>query len=834
MKHLLTLALLLAAGRALAQTMPGMAMPGMAMPAATTEKAAPAAPAPYLTQSAPPDAQRQAIAVQPRATYGGRRVEYDLYVADRLVNFTGRTRHAIGINGQIPAPTLLFSEGDTAVIRVHNQMRHETSVHWHGLLLPNREDGVPYLTTAPIEPGQTYTFTFPLIQSGTYWYHSHTMVQEQVGLYGAIVIQPRQIRYAMKEYALLLSDWTDQNPHQVLRYLKKAGEWYAVQKGATQSYGEALAAGYFKDKLKQEWGRMPAMDVTDIYYNKFLLNGQEKAYFPDAQPGEVVRLRVINGSASSYFQLQYAGGPMRVIAADGINVEPIEVRKLEIATAETYDLLITVPPAGAAELRATSSDITGYASGFFGSGPPLKAPDLPRLNYFQMMREMNQMENMSGMEMGGAGMTQPSGQMNGMKMDGMKMDGMKMDGMKMDGMPMDGMPMGGTPPAGNQLPAGTQPAATAPTPADRPQNAQEKGDLGMGSLQDQGMNGMAGMAGMGGAPGDFSYNQLRALHPTTLDSAQPWREIRLTLTGNMLRYVWSFDNQTLSQADKIPIRRGENVRMVFQNQTMMRHPLHLHGHFFRFLNAQGAYSPMKHTFDIPSMGTVTIEFDANETQDWFFHCHILYHMMAGMARIVSYEGTPQNEFARTDYRVLKREDNRLYPWLDLSVHSQGAFLEANVSNNRNALEFEGRATYRGNYETETHLLRYLDKRQFLSAFVGYDLRDNKTLRSAADQEGGNRRTPTNNRNFRRQAEVGFYYMLPLLVRAEVRTDLTGQLRAQLERRDLPLSNNLFLDIRGNTDREFTLAFRYMVSKYASLSTNYDNQYGWGAGLTLHY
>ena len=390
--------------------------------------------------------------------------------------------------------------------------------------------------------------------------------------------------------------------------------------------------------------------------------------------------------------------------------------------------------------------------------------------------------------------------------------------------------------AGMDMQHGTAPAATTAPPRNRPLNQQEKGDMGMGSLQDSGSMGgmdMGGMA-MGSMSGDFNYNQLRALHPTTLDSTKQWREINLTLTGNMLRYVWSFDNKTLSESDNIPIRKGENVRMVFQNLTMMRHPLHLHGHFFRLVNAQGAYSPMKHTFDIQSMGKVTIEFDANEDQDWFFHCHTLYHMMSGMARVISYEGSPQNEYARTGYRHLKREDNKLYPWADLAVHSQGSFLEANLSNNKNALEFEGRVNYQGNYETETHLLRYLDKRQFLAAFVGYDLRDNKTLRSASDSEGGNRRTAENNRNFRRQAEVGVYYMLPLLVRAELRTDLTGQVRAQLERRDLPLSNNVFMDIRANTDREFTLGFRYMVSKYASLSTNYDNQYGWGAGLTFHY
>ena len=816
MRLLILLAFLAASLGAGAQSMPGMAMPKP--------------PESYLTQSAPPAQQTQGTVVVPRATYVGKRVEYDLYVADRLVNFTGKVRHAIGINGQIPAPTLRFNEGDTAVIRVHNQMRVETSVHWHGLLVPNQYDGVPYLNTAPIEAGAVHTYTIPLRQSGTYWYHSHTMEQEQAGLYGSIVVQPKAIQYPLKEYVLLLSDWTDDKPKEVLRYLKRVGEWYAVEKGATQSYGEALAAGYFKDKLKQEWQRMPAMDVTDVFYNKFLLNGQELSYFKDARPGEVVRLRVINGSSSSYFKLQYAGGPMQVIAADGINVEPFPTSKLEIATAETYDLLITVPPMGAAELRATSSDVSGYTSGYFGQGAPMRTPDLPKLNYFQMTREMNSMGSMTGMRMGGAGQMSQQGTS---APAGGKMKGMDMSGGQAAQAPAT---KGGAAMSGLDMQHGTTPAATTAPPRNRPMNQQQKGDMGMGSLQDSdNMGGMAmgGMA-MGGMGGDFNYNQLRALHPTTLDSTKQWREINLTLTGNMLRYVWSFDNKTLSESDNIPIRKGENVRMVFQNRTMMRHPLHLHGHFFRLVNAQGAYSPLKHTFDIQSMGKVTIEFDANENQDWFFHCHTLYHMMSGMARVISYEGSPRNEYARTGYRHLKREDNKLYPWADLAVHSQGSFLEANLSNNKNALEFEGRVNYQGNYETETHLLRYLDKRQFLAAFVGYDLRDNKTLRSASDSEGGNRRTEDNNRNFRRQAEVGVYYLLALLVRAELRTDLTGQVRAQLERRDIPLSNNVFMDIRGNTDREFTLGFRYMVSKYASLSTNYDNQYGWGAGLTFHY
>ena len=685
------------------------------------------------------------------------------------------------------------------MVRVHNRLKGATSMHWHGLILPNAQDGVPYLTTAPILPGTTHTFTFPLVQHGTYWYHAHGL-EEQLGMYGSFVIQPKEGKPALKEYVLLLSDWTDEKPAEVLRYLKRAGEWYAVKKGATQSYGEALAAGYFQDKVRQEWGRMPAMDVSDVFYNKFLVNGQAQAYFRDAKPGEVVRLRVINGGTSSYFHLQYAGGPLQVIAADGNDVVPFPVTKLKIATGETYDVLITVPPIGAAEFRATSSDVTGYTSAYFGAGEAMHAPDLPKLDYFQLTREMNSMMGMSGMNMSGAGQmstTKPAapGAKGQQAPNAGDMKGMNMQ-------------------------HGPEPTAPVPTPADRPLNRQQRNGLSMGSLQDQGIGmDMAGMAG------EFNYNRLRALRPTTLDSTKKWREIKLTLTGNMLRYIWSFDNKTLSVADAIPIRKGENVRMVLQNLTMMRHPMHLHRHVFRLVNAQGAYSPMKNTFDIPSMGVVTIEFDANAEQDWFFHCHTLYHMAAGMGRVIGYEGSVPNEFAKTGYKAVKAGDNARYPWLDLSVHSQATFLQANVSNNKNALEFEGRVSYQGDYETETHLLRYLDKRQFLAAYVGFDSRNNKTLKAAGE---------TNTKNERRVVDAGVYYLLPLLVRSEWRVDNTGQLRLQLERRDLPLSNNVFADLRVNTDKEYTVGFRYMVRKYLSLSTNYDSDYKWGAGLTFHY
>lgn len=705
----------------------------------------------------------------------GKKVKYDLYVNDTMVNYTGKHRMAIAVNGRIPAPMLEFTEGDTAVITIHNLMKMETSIHWHGILFPNKEDGVPYLTTQPVEAGGIYTFSFPLIQSGTYWYHSHTMLQEQSGLYGSIVIHPATEKFKLKEYMLLLSDWTDEKPMQVLRYLKRGGEWYAIKKGALQSYGEAIAAGYLKDKVKQEWQRMTPMDVSDVYFDKFLANGKEKKYFKDAKPGEIVRVRIVNGSASTYFNLQYAGSDMRVIASDGINVQPFSVKKLEIAIAENYDILIKIPEEGAAELRATSWDVTGYSSVFFGNGNEINAPDIPKLNYFQMMREMNSMGSMDDSK---------NRDMKGMDMNG--------DKNKMS-MPVD----------------------TSSPKKDQPM-----------SMQNMNVLKTDNMAGMDmGSTGDFNYNMLRALHPTTLDSLRPIREVHLNLTGNMLRYVWSFDNKTLSQADLISIKKGENVRFILHNNTMMRHPMHLHGHFFRFINSQGEYSPMKHTFDIKPMETVTIEFEADEEKDWFFHCHILYHMMSGMARIISYEGSEQNEYAKTGYKKVKKEDNQLYTWFDLSMHSQGAWLSSNVSNNKYALEFEGRVSWTGNFETETHLLRYLDKKQYLAFYIGSDYRKNKTL------EQYNKLDSKDNRQ---AFDVGFYYLLPMLVRSEWRITHTGKVRLQLERRDIPLSNNFFMDMRINTDKEYTIGFRYMIKKQFSISTNYDSDYKWGAGLTWHY
>ena len=271
-------------------------------------------------------------------------VEYDLTIAEQQLAPAGKTRTALTINGGIPGPTLRFREGDTAVIRVHNALpREETSIHWHGLLVPNAQDGVPYLTTPPIKAGTTLTYTFPLTHSGTYWYHSHTGLQEQRGIYGSIVIEPKggePVR-ADRDYVVVLSDWTNENPKEVMRTLMRGSEWYGVKKGNAQSILGAYQAGKLPDYFAREKSRMAPMDVSDVAYDAFLINGKPSSTLP-ARPGETIRLRVINAAASSYFYLHSATGPLTIVAADGPAVQPARINRLLLGMAETYDVLVTI------------------------------------------------------------------------------------------------------------------------------------------------------------------------------------------------------------------------------------------------------------------------------------------------------------------------------------------------------------------------------------------------------------------------------------------------------------------------------------------------------------
>jgi hypothetical protein len=269
-------------------------------------------------------------------------VRYDLYIRDTTVMLGKKPKRAIAVNGQIPMPTLTFTEGDTAEIWVHNELNEETSLHWHGLFLPNKYDGVPFLTQMPIKPHTKYLYKFPIIQHGTHWYHSHSGLQEQIGMYGAFIMNKRK-EWDIPTIPVVLSDWIDMNPKEVERSLHNQTDWFSILKGTIQSYAEAIRSGHLKTKLTNEWKRMTAMDVSDVAYDNFLINGKNESTQPQFKAGDKVRLRIANGGASSYFWLNWAGGKITVVATDGNEVEPVEVDRLIIAVSETYDVVVTIP-----------------------------------------------------------------------------------------------------------------------------------------------------------------------------------------------------------------------------------------------------------------------------------------------------------------------------------------------------------------------------------------------------------------------------------------------------------------------------------------------------------
>jgi len=594
-------------------------------------------------------------------------VDYDLTISRQEFTIADRGVEAMAINGSIPGPVLQFTEGDLARIRVHNAMPIETSVHWHGVLVPPEMDGVPLVSFPPIAPGSTFTYEFPIRQSGTYWYHSHTSLQEQSGVYGAIKILPRQADHtADLDRVVMLSDWTDVEPHEVLRTLKRESDWMALEKGSSQSIFGAARLGMLGDYFARELQRMPAMDVADISYDRFLANGRSELSMADAG-GKAVRLRIINGGAGTNFYLEYAGGPMTIIAADGQPVEPVEESRFLIAIAETYDVLIKVPASGAFELRATAQDGSGFASVLLGTGELHVAPDIPKPNLYQGMGSASLRQIFALTPAGTMGMADNEVKAGKFDAPGMAAMSMEMGGMD-HGSSMAPMAMPGMEHGGHGMMAGSMskavPQAELESLFDEPQTASPPPHAGhaMPAMQNAPTGKMAAdhsgkrfgtdfrplaadvssagplaVDGMSAERPWPPYEKLRAPRPTALPADKPVREIRLTLDGDMERYVWFLNNKPLSESDAIRIQEGEVVRFIMINRTMMHHPMHLHGHFFRVINGQGDHAPLKHTVDVAPMSTTVIEFDANQVGDWFFHCHLLYHMKSGMARVVSYE-----------------------------------------------------------------------------------------------------------------------------------------------------------------------------------------------------
>jgi len=721
-------------------------------------------------------------------------VRYDLYIRDTIVNFTGKPKRAIAVNGQIPMPTLTFTEGDTAEIYVHNELDEDTSLHWHGLFLPNQYDGVPNLTQMPIKPHTTHLYTFPIIQNGTHWYHSHTELQEQIGMYGSFIMNKKTDDPTFRKgiddlpsVPIVLSEWTDMKPENVHRLLHNASDWFAIKKGTTQSYAEAVRQGYFKDKIKNEWKRMNAMDVSDVYYDKFLINGKNENQLSQFKAGDKVRLRVSNGGASTYFWLTYAGGKITVVANDGNDVEPVEVDRLIIAVSETYDIIVTVPSDKTAyEFLATPEDRTKSTSLYIGSGVKQLASPLPKLKYFEGMKMMNGMMKMNGdLDDMGMSMSLNKMDMNVVMYPEITGETKPKTTTKMDGMKMDA----------------------------EQYNANALSDITT-----------------------LNYAMLKSPKKTTLPENAPVKELKFELTGNMNRYVWSLDNKVVSESDKILIKKGENVRIVLHNNSMMRHPMHLHGHDFRVLNGQGEYAPLKNVIDIMPMETDTLEFNANVDGDWFFHCHILYHMMSGMGRVFTYENQPANPEIpnpKLAQRKLFADDRKFHFMAENDFATNGNDGEAMYQSTRWNIGTEWRLGYNDmhGYETETHIGRYIGKMQWLMPFIGFDWR---YRRMGEDVQERNLFGQNNTKDKRAVVSLGVNYTLPMLIVAQAEVFTDGKVRLQFERKDIPVSKRLRMNLMWNTDKEYMAGLRYIVTRWGSLSSHYDSDMGFGAGFILNY
>jgi FtsP/CotA-like multicopper oxidase with cupredoxin domain len=761
-------------------------------------------------------------------------IEYDLTISQEEVNFSGKTVRGMTINGAIPGPTLSFVEGDLARIHVHNKMAVETSIHWHGLLVPPEMDGVPNISFPPIASGTTFTYEFPIRQNGTYWYHSHTNLQEQRGVYGAIVIQP-QISHvsADREHVVLLSDWTDENPHAVLRTLKRGSEWYSLEKGSGQSIFGAAKTGKVGDYFTRELQRMPPMDIADVAYDCFLANGQAESFLP-ASPGETVRLRIIDGSATTYFHLEFSGGPMNIIAADGQRVAPVAKERFLIAVAETYDVLVKIPEHGAYELRATAHDGSGYASVWLGTGPRKYAVNLPKPNLYQGMGHFKLADAFALTPAGAMGMAEDKVQQGEFDTPGMAgmttMQDMGHGQHRPDSSLLDmgsHHTMAGH--SQQQMPPSHQshgalqphPAKISHSQATIPERAGKRFGSNFRFLgTDVSSADNLAIDGMDPRRPLTPYKELRALSESTFHTDKPRREIRLTLDGDMERYVWTLNNKILSEDDSIRIQEGEKVRFIMINRTMMHHPMHLHGHFFRVINGQGAFAPLKHTVDVAPMTTTIIEFNTNEVGDWFFHCHLLYHMKSGMARVIEYDTFNPGPIVMALRPKLYTDPWYFWGEADLLSHMTEGSLQA--SNTRHIISVQWEAGWQdveaNEWEGTLRWDYYLNR--FTTLFIGQHLE--------GDEED-------EFEEFRGIA--GLTYLLPLYIESTLWIDSEGEARIKLEKNfTLTPRLSLYGELEYDTQKDWqsSSGLRYMINKDLSLIGSYHSEFGFGAGIQLRF
>jgi FtsP/CotA-like multicopper oxidase with cupredoxin domain len=655
------------------------------------------------------------------ALAGARAVRYELTATKGTVNLSGKKTvdFALMLNESIPAPTLEFTEGDEAVITLRNHLEdEELSVHWHGLLLPPEMDGVPYVNTPPIGPGESFTFRFPLRQHGTYWYHSHTNVQEQKGLYGAFVIHPKTptARYD-RDLVAVISDWSDEDATQILKNLRKDGDYYLYKKGTVRSWAGAIDGGKLKNFLTNEWTRMGGMDYSDVGYDAFLINGKKTSQGLAAKKGERIRLRIINAGASSYFTVALGAQKLEIISLDGVDVTPVLAKEALVGMAETVDVLFKLPEEMNYELRATAQDGTGFTSLWIGQGPYESAPLKPLPDQYGLMDHQGPTDHEAGAD--------------------------AHEGHGTHGHHQHGGP------------------AVVET---------------------------------------FTVADAKALRATAFPTTAPVHDVKLVLSGDMERYVWHINGKAIHQDRNIVIRENEVVRFTFKNDTMMHHPMHLHGHFFRVKNKHGDFSPLKHTVDVPPHGTRTIEFLANEPGAWMLHCHNLYHLKTGMARVVKYSSFTPNKEIREWQKADPHHHDHVYYRGMLEAATNHAQAQLNLMKTWD--EVEARAELRNDFSWEAQGDLFYKRwfNRWLALVAG-----GTTLRGEGAVVGG------------------LSYKLPFLVEIHALVDQRGRMRVDIEKRfqwTKTWYTEADVTLRQKQDSEF------------EVSLMYQSDWHWSAGLMV--
>jgi FtsP/CotA-like multicopper oxidase with cupredoxin domain len=639
-------------------------------------------------------------------------VHYDLKIENRPVNLAGKeVPFAIMVNGSIPAPTLEFTEGDDAeIVLTNGLLQGDVSIHWHGILLPPEQDGVPFVSTPPIMPGQSYTYKFKIRQHGTYWYHSHSMQQEQKGVFGAIVIHPQKETIKVDhDVVVMLNDWSNENPDQIIKNLKKDGDYYLYKKNTVRSIMGAAEKHELGNYFQGEWDRMGSMDLSDVGYDAFLLNGKKDSQIAMAHPGETVRLRIINGSASTYFNVSLADLPMQVITADGREIEPIQAKKIFISTAETYDVIFKIPQHKNFQFKAQAQDGTGFASGWIGVGEKVFTNE--------------------------------------------KISEPEMDMSHMNHADMEGM---------EHMHHESQPESQMIE--------------------------------------TLTVDSIKSVSSTELPRGNKTLDLKLVLGGDMNRYVWYINGKTITDDRYIYVDAGDVVRINFINETMMHHPMHLHGHFFRVLNENKEFSPLKHTVDVPPMSNRVIEFYANEPGQWMLHCHNLYHMNSGMARVLKYN----NYQLSPEMQQMQDMDHHAHDhWYETgAINLTTNAVEGSYKLSQTWNEFDIRAESKKDEdwkgESDVFYRRWLS--QYLNLIAGV---------SSVDHD------------YRGEAGVG--YTLPLLIQTNLLSDHHGKLRIDLGKK-LQWTSTIYSDV------DYTWREDAKLGNEFSLSLMYARSWAWAVGL----